>query len=180
VAGRNRANFGAWLRIKDCWRVNKTTYTKPEMPKRNTRRNHTPRFKFRVALGAAKGLRSINEIAAEHKLTPSQVTARKKELLSEGSALFEQKNARNRESEAEQERTEALERTLGRVVVEKEFLIKSARSWDRIMRKAMVEADHSQRCIRKQCELLGVNRNRLESKPQTDGQPRRSTKRCWR
>ncbi|MFT5406414.1 MAG: transposase-like protein, partial [Verrucomicrobiales bacterium] len=55
------------------------------MPKRNTRRNHSPRFKFRVALEAAKGLKSINEIAAEHKLAPSQVTARKKELLSEGS-----------------------------------------------------------------------------------------------
>jgi hypothetical protein len=41
--------------------------------------------------------------------------------------LFERKNARNRESEAEQERTDALERTLGRVVVEKEFLIKKCK-----------------------------------------------------
>ena len=63
------------------------------MPKRNTRRNHTPRFKFRVALEAAKGVRSINEIAAEHKLAPSQVTAWKKA------------------------RTDALDRTLGRLVV---------------------------------------------------------------
>lgn len=97
------------------------------MPKRNTRRNHTPRFKFRVALEAAKSVRSINEIAAEHKIAPSQVTAWKKELLAEGSALFERKNARNRESEAEQERTDALERTLGRVVVEKEFLLKKCK-----------------------------------------------------
>lgn len=97
------------------------------MPKRNTRRNHSARFKFRVALEAAKGLRSINEIAAEHKIAPLQVTAWKKELLSEGSALFERKNAKNREfDEAKErtERTEALERTLGRVVVEKEFLVK--------------------------------------------------------
>lgn len=97
------------------------------MPKRNTRRNHSPRFKFRVALEAAKGLKSINEIAAEHKLAPSQVTARKKELLSEGSALFEQKNARNREFEADQEHTDAQERTLGRVVVEKEFWVKKCK-----------------------------------------------------
>ena len=72
-------------------------------------------------------MRSINEIAAEQKLAPSQVTAWKKELLSEGSVLFERKNARNRESEAVQERTDALERTLGRVVVEKEFLIKKCK-----------------------------------------------------
>jgi putative transposase len=62
------------------------------MPKRNTRRNHSPRFKFRVALEAAKGLKSINEIAAEHKLAPLQVTARKKALLSEGSALGRQRS----------------------------------------------------------------------------------------
>lgn len=42
------------------------------MPKRNTRRNHSPRFKFRVALETAKDLKSINEIAAEHKLAPSR------------------------------------------------------------------------------------------------------------
>ena len=97
------------------------------MPKRNKRQMHSPRFKFRVALEAAKGLRSINEIAAEHNLAPSQVTAWKKELLSEGSALFERKNAKSHEIDEEKERTDALERTLGRVVVEKEFLVKKCK-----------------------------------------------------
>jgi len=97
------------------------------MPKRNKRRTHSARFKFRVALEAAKSLSSINEIAAEHKLAPSQVTAWKKELLSEGSALFERKNAKNHEIDEEKERTDALERTLGRVVVEKEFLVKKCK-----------------------------------------------------
>ena len=97
------------------------------MPKQKTRRIHSPRFKFRVALEAAKGLSSINEIAADHKLAPSQVTAWKKELLSEGSVLFERKNAKNHAAEAEEERTDALERTLGRVVVEKEFLVKKCK-----------------------------------------------------
>ena len=97
------------------------------MPKRNKRRIHSARFKFRIALEAAKSFRSINEIAAEHKLAPSQVTAWKKELLSEGSALFERKNAKNHEIDEEKERTDALERTLGRVVVEKEFLVKKCK-----------------------------------------------------
>ncbi|MFT5402216.1 MAG: hypothetical protein ACI9DF_001043, partial [Verrucomicrobiales bacterium] len=44
-------------------------------------------------------------------------------MLSEGSALFERKNARNREFEADQEHTDALERTLGRVVVVNEFWV---------------------------------------------------------
>ena len=94
------------------------------MPKRNQRRTLSPQFKFRVALEALKGLHSINEIGAEHKVHPSQVTAWKKELLESGSELFERKNTRNLEQQAQQERTEQLERTLGRVVVEKEFLVK--------------------------------------------------------
>ncbi len=40
------------------------------------------------------------------------------------------------------------------------------------MRKAMVEADHPQLSIRNQCELLEVNRNRLEPKRQTDLRPK--------
>ena len=97
------------------------------MPKRNTRRTLTSKFKFRVALEAHKGQRGISEIAAEHKVHPTQVTAWKKELLAEGSVLFERKNGRNREREEQETRTAELERTLGRVVVEKEFLVKKCR-----------------------------------------------------
>lgn len=40
------------------------------------------------------------------------------------------------------------------------------------MRKAMVEREHPQLSTRAQCELLGVNRNRLEPKGQTVWQPK--------
>jgi len=95
--------------------------------KKNQRRALSPQFKFRVALEALKGVRSINEIAAEFKVHPTQVSAWKKELQEGGSALFERKNALDAEKEAEQARTAELERTLGRVVVEKEFLVKKCK-----------------------------------------------------
>ena len=38
--------------------------------KKKTRRNFTPEFKARVALEAARGAKTINEIAAEHDLHP--------------------------------------------------------------------------------------------------------------
>ena len=97
------------------------------MAKRNQRRTLSPQFKFRVALEALKGLRSINEIAAEHKVHPSQVTAWKKELQEGGSELFERKNARDSDKQEQEKRTAELERTLGRVVVEKEFLVKKCK-----------------------------------------------------
>ena len=97
------------------------------MAKRSKRRTLSPQFKFQVALEALRGLKSINEIAADHKVHPSQVTAWKKELAEGGSALFERKNGRNLEQEELEAHTEQLERTLGRVVVEKEFLVKKCK-----------------------------------------------------
>ena len=97
------------------------------MAKRSQRRMHSAQFKFRVALEAVKGLRGINDIAAEHKVHPTQVTAWKKELLEGGSELFERKNGRNRELEAQQARAAELERMLGQTVVEKEFLVKKCK-----------------------------------------------------
>lgn len=97
------------------------------MAKRNQRRTLTSEFKFRVALEALRGVRSINEIAAEHKVHPTQVTAWKKELQEGGSVIFDRKNARNDEKQEQEKRTAELERTLGRVVVEKEFLIKKCK-----------------------------------------------------
>ena len=97
------------------------------MPKQSKNRSHSPQFKFRVALEAIKELRSINEIAASHKIHPSQVTAWKKELREGGSQLFERKNGRNQELEEQEAHTAELERTLGRIVIEKEFLIKKCK-----------------------------------------------------
>lgn len=97
------------------------------MAKRKKRRTLSPQFKFQVALEALRAIKSIHEIAAEHEVHPSQVTTWKKELMDSGSAVFERKNARSEEQEQLQERTDELERTLGRVVVEKEFLIKKCK-----------------------------------------------------
>lgn len=94
------------------------------MAKRNQRRTLTPKFKFKVALEAIKGLSSINEIAAKHKVAPSQVSAWKLELQDSGSELFERKNARNDDKREQEKRTASLEQTIGRLVVEKEFLVK--------------------------------------------------------
>jgi putative transposase len=97
------------------------------MSRSSKRRTLSPQFKFKVAIEALKGVRSISEIAAEHQVHPAQVTTWKKELLEGGSALFERKNAKNQAADDAEERTAQLERALGRVVVEKEFLLKKCK-----------------------------------------------------
>lgn len=96
------------------------------MPKRK-RRTFSAQFKFRVALEAAKGLSSINEIAAEHQIHPNQVSAWKKQMLDGGFEIFERSNARNGEVEQTEIHTGQLERKVGQLVIERDFLVKKCK-----------------------------------------------------
>ena len=96
------------------------------MPKRKRRTLSAP-FKFRVALEAARGLKGINEIAAEHQVHPNQVSAWKKELLDGGFELFERKNGRNAEQIDQEARTGQLEQKIGQLVIERDFLVKKCK-----------------------------------------------------
>jgi transposase-like protein len=88
------------------------------------RRTFNAQFKFRVALEAAKGLKSINEIAADHKVHPNQVSAWKSQLIEDGTTLFERRNARNTALQEQEALTEKLERKVGQLVIERDFLVK--------------------------------------------------------
>jgi transposase-like protein len=86
------------------------------------RRQHDARFKFKVALEAARGLRTINEIASENNVHPNQVSGWKKQLLEEGPAVFTSNSSKQ---QREQEATEAdLYEQIGRLKMELEWLKK--------------------------------------------------------
>ncbi len=55
------------------------------------RKIFTSAEKAKVALAAVKGLKTINEIAQEYGVHPTQVNQWKKELLDNVSSLFERK-----------------------------------------------------------------------------------------
>lgn len=88
------------------------------------RRKHTAEFKAKVALEALKGMETVNQIAAKYEIHPVQVSNWKKELLEGAGSLFERKNAK---ADKEQERQiEDLERKVGQLTMEKEFLEKKS------------------------------------------------------
>ena len=88
------------------------------------RRRFSAEFKFQVALEAAKGLKTLNELSSQYGVHPNQISGWKRELLEGGATVFSNNSARQlREQEALQ--TELYEQ-IGRLKMELEWLKKKA------------------------------------------------------
>jgi transposase-like protein len=80
-------------------------------------------FKSKVALEAVKGLKTINEIASEYGLQPSQVSEWKRVLIENMPELFERKS-QSREKHFEKEKEELL-KIIGSLKVDNDFYKKN-------------------------------------------------------
>ena len=76
---------------------------------------------------ALKGIKPIHQIAAENEIHPVQVSQWKKEMSERMSELFERKNARSHEAEEDRRRIAALERKLGQVIIERDWLAEKSK-----------------------------------------------------
>ena len=85
-----------------------------------TRRRFTADFKARVALDALRGDKTIQEIAARHKVHPNQVSAWKRQALDGLGAVFSNGSERSR-SDRETEVRE-LHAKIGELTVVNDFL----------------------------------------------------------
>ena len=88
------------------------------------RRRFSAEFKFKVALEAAKGTKTLNELSSEYGVHANQISAWKRELLEGGATLFSSKKARQ-QREQEMLQTELYEQ-IGRLKMELEWLKKKA------------------------------------------------------
>lgn len=81
-------------------------------------------FKMKVALEAVKGLKTVNEIAAEYQISPHQVSQWKQKLQREGSEVF--RSQQSNEATEQAKREVALYEQIGRLKMEIEWLKKKA------------------------------------------------------
>jgi len=88
------------------------------------RQQHSAQFKFEIALEAAKGLQTINQVASSHSLHPNQVSEWKGRLLEMGSTLFN-KGSVQPQREAARREAELYEQ-IGRLKMELEWLKKTS------------------------------------------------------
>jgi putative transposase len=88
------------------------------------RKKHSAEFKAKIALEAAKGLKTINEIASESEVHPSQVTLWKKQLLEEIPTLFA--NNRGQKQKKDEDLTAMLYQQIGQLKVELDWVKKKS------------------------------------------------------
>ena len=86
------------------------------------RNQHSAQFKFNVALEAARGVQTINELAGQYSLHPTQISHWKQQLMMDGATIFQSVTS-GAQRRQEAERAELLEQ-IGRLKMELEWLKK--------------------------------------------------------
>jgi putative transposase len=92
----------------------------------DTRRVHNPKFKFEVALEAAKGDKTVNQLASEYGVHPNQITRWKQKLLKEGTSVFSKDESRELQQQKQQSLEADLYEQIGRLKMELDWLKKKA------------------------------------------------------
>jgi transposase-like protein len=96
------------------------------MPKK--RRQYSPEFKFKIALEAAKGNKTLAELASEAGVHPNQIRQWKSQLLDEGAEVF-RRDGDHSLQEFEKREAELYEQ-IGRLQMELDWLKKKAARFD--------------------------------------------------
>jgi putative transposase len=92
------------------------------------RRQFTPLFKAKVALAAAKGDKTLAELASQYGVYPNQISAWKKQLVDQIEELF--RDGRQRPRDGQEPEVSQLYEQIGRLKVEVEWLKKKAAEFD--------------------------------------------------
>jgi len=88
------------------------------------RKNHSARFKAKVALEAVKGVKSLSELASKYEVHPNQIRQWKQQLLDQVCDLFVDK--RRRKADDEEKKRDQLYQQIGQLKVENDWLKKKA------------------------------------------------------
>jgi len=89
------------------------------------RSQYSAEFKFRLALEAAKGQHTLNELASQHGVHPNQIGQWKRQLLESGPDVFNGQTLA-RQQKTQQTRETQLYEQIGRLQMELEWLKKKS------------------------------------------------------
>ena len=123
-----------------------------------TRKQYSPKFNAKVAVEAIRGERTLSQLASQFHVHPVQIGQWRKTALEQLADVFLD-GRKNKPTGSEVEK-EALYEEIGRLKVELDWLKKK---WvcSTEQGRRLVEPGHAEISVRRQCELLGVNRSGL-------------------
>lgn len=87
------------------------------------RRNHSARFKAKVALEALKGIKTMSELASKYEVHPNQISHWKRQLIEKLPDIFSDKRKERAREDDEKLKAE-LYRQIGQLKVELDWLKK--------------------------------------------------------
>lgn len=120
-----------------------------------------------MALDAVRELKTVSELAALHKVHPSQVTAWKKQLLEGAGTLFE--GPASKVDKSDEPTSAELYEQIGRLKIELDWIKKK---WPSTVdeKRSWVAPSDPDLSVRRQCELLGLHRSNLyyEAVPESE------------
>ncbi|MCP4064256.1 MAG: IS3 family transposase [Gammaproteobacteria bacterium] len=127
-----------------------------------TRRRFSDKFKATVALEALRGDKTVQQIAAKHRLHPTQVTSWKRQAIDGLTGVFSDKVKRVENNEAE---VKELHAKIGKLAVENDFLSQGLKPMSPVERKTLIRKEHSALSLTRQCRLLKISRSSLYYTP---------------
>ena len=88
---------------------------------------HSSAFKFKVALAALRGDKTVSALCSEFGVSSSRIYEWRQSLLEHGEDIFSQKSSKKEKNDTPGPDIEALHATIGRLKVENDFLEKVLR-----------------------------------------------------
>lgn len=119
------------------------------------RKSYSADFKAKVALEAVRGRLTINQIAREFSVHPNQISKWKKQFLQSLPQIFD--NSKKPNPANNEELINGLYQQIGQMKVELDWLKKNL-PFSAGVRRELVEPENERISIKRQCELLGLNR----------------------
>src|ERR1035441_1725850 len=124
-----------------------------------TRKQYSPQFKARVATEAIRGEKTLSQLGSQFKVHPMQIAKWRKAAIEQLAELFV--DGRTRKAGSGEADSDALYQEIGRLKVELDWLKKRLACSTSNDLRPLVDRDHADLSVRRQCELLGLNRSRV-------------------
>ncbi|MFC7694174.1 IS3 family transposase [Paeniroseomonas aquatica] len=128
------------------------------------RTRYSADFKAKVALEALRGELTAAQLAAKHGIHQTMVGEWKRQAMEGLTAVFSGKSAAQESAKATEADVEKLHAKIGQLLVERDFWRKRPVD-EPERRRRMIEPEHLQLSVVRQCELVSISRSGFYRRP---------------